>query len=76
MALSRFFPDYCERSGDMFAGSADSAAFVKVYLLITGFTDRWDSFQVLWHLVLDPTTPTKVLSLMGGYLVHCSKIGA
>ena len=31
--------------------------------------------RVLWHMVLDPTTPTKVLLIIGEFLISCFKKG-
>lgn len=55
--------------------SAGSATHTKVCLPITGCTSQQDSSRVSWHIVLDPTFPTKVLLFMDGCLIYCSKRG-
>lgn len=60
-ALSRFFADHGERCGSRFTGSTGSTAHTKVYLPIIICTGGQNSSWAPWSMVLNPTTPTKVL---------------
>lgn len=64
-----FSPNTAKRGWGRFIGSPGSAAPTKVCLPIAEHTGEQDSFQVSWHMVLDPTNPTEALLFMNGCLI-------
>lgn len=72
-ALSRFFSHY-GKSG--WGKWTDSATHIEVCLPTTiRTTGGWDNSQVPWHMVLNPTIPTKTLLFVDVFLIHNLKRG-